>query len=93
MIINIGAEFGTHLESNEIASELIEILNKKLIEILNKIPEKEFILDFKDVLFVTMNFAQAYYAAKSESSKKISEINLSDTIKVTMGAADEAVNP
>ena len=40
-----------------------------------------------------MNFAQAYYAAKSESSKKISEINLSDTIKVTMGAADEAVNP
>ena len=85
MIINIGAEVGTHLESNEIASELIEILNK--------IPEKEFILDFKDVLFVTMNFAQAYYAAKSESSKKISEINLSDTIKVTMGAADEAVNP
>lgn len=85
MIINIGAEFGTHLESNEIASELIEILNK--------IPEKEFILDFKDVLFVTMNFAQVYYAAKSESSKKISEINLSDTIKVTMGAADEAVNP
>ena len=85
MIINIGAEFGTHLESNEIASELIEILNK--------IPEKEFILDFKDVLFVTMNLAQAYYAAKSESSKKISEINLSDTIKVTMGAADEAVNP
>ncbi len=85
MIINIGAEFGTHLESNEIAIELIDILNK--------IPEDEFILDFKDVLFITMNFAQAYYVAKSESSKKISEINLSDTIKVTMGAADEAVNP
>jgi hypothetical protein len=85
MIINIGAEFGTHLESNEIASELVDILNK--------IPEEEFILDFKDVLFITMNFAQAYYVAKSESSKKISEINLSDTIKVTMGAADEAVNP
>ena len=85
MIINIGAEFGTHLESNEIAIELIDILNK--------IPEEEFILDFKDVLFITMNFAQAYYVAKSESSKKISEINLSDTIKVTMGAADEAVNP
>ena len=40
-----------------------------------------------------MNFAQAYYQAKLESSKKISEINLSDSIKVTMGAADEAVNP
>ncbi|MBR6024391.1 MAG: hypothetical protein IK044_05425 [Methanobrevibacter sp.] len=85
MLINIGAEFGTHLESNEIASELVDILNK--------IPEDEFILDFKDVLFVTMNFAQAYYMAKSESSKKISEINLSETIKVTMGSADEAVNP
>ena len=85
MLINIGAEFGTHLESNEIASELVGILNK--------IPEDEFILDFKDVLFVTMNFAQAYYMAKSESSKKISEINLSETIKVTMGSADEAVNP
>ena len=85
MLINVGAEFGTHLESNEIASELIDILNK--------IPEDEFILDFKDVLFITMNFAQAYYLAKSESDKKISEINLSDTIKVTMGAADEAVNP
>lgn len=85
MIINIGAEFGTHLESNEIATELVDILNK--------IPEDEFILDFKDVLFITMNFAQAYYIAKSESSKKISEINLSDNIKVTMGATDEAVNP
>ena len=85
MLINVGAEFGTHLESNEIASELIDILNK--------IPEDEFILDFKEVLFITMNFAQAYYLAKSESDKKISEINLSDPIKVTMGAADEAVNP
>ena len=85
MLINIGAEFGTHLESNEIAIELVDILNK--------IPEDDFILDFKEVIFVTMNFAQAYYLAKSESSKKISEINISDSIKVTMGAADEAVIP
>ena len=85
MLINVGAEFGTHLESNEIAIELVGILNK--------IPEDNFILDFKEVIFVTMNFAQAYYLAKSESSKKISEINISDSIKVTMGAADEAVNP
>ena len=85
MIINIGAEFGTYLESNDIANELIAILNK--------IPEDEFILDFKEVIFVNMNFAQAYYAGKADSSKKISEINLSDNIRVTMGAADEAVNP
>lgn len=85
MLINIGAEFGTHLESSDIAVELIDILNK--------IPEDNFIIDFKDVIFITMNFAQAYYAAKAESSKKISEINLSDSIVVVMGAADEAVNP
>lgn len=85
MLINIGAEFGSHLETSDIANELVDILNK--------IPEKEFILDFKEVIFVTMNFAQAYYQAKAESSKKISEINLSDTINVIMGAADEAVNP
>ena len=85
MLINVGAEFGTHLESNDIAKEPVDILNK--------IPEDNYILDFKDVIFVTMNFAQAYYIAKSESSKKISEINFSDSIKVTMGAADEAVNP
>ena len=63
MMINLGAEFGTHLESSE------------------------------EVMFVTMNFAQAYYTAKLESDKKISEINLSDEVKVVMGAADEACNP
>lgn len=85
MMINVGAEFGTHLESSEIAVELIDILNK--------LPAEEFIIDFKDVTFITMNYAQAYYNAKNESSKKISEINISDEISVVMGAADEACNP
>lgn len=85
MLINVGAEFGTHLESSEIAVELVDILNK--------IPEEEFILDFKDVLFVTMNYAQAFYTAKYDSSKKISVINLSEEVNVIMGAADEACNP
>lgn len=85
MMINIGAEFGTHLESGEDAVELIDILNK--------IPKDEFIIDFKEVIFVTMNFAQAYYTAKYASDKKISEINLSDEVTVVMGAADEACNP
>lgn len=85
MLINVGAEFGTHLESGEIAIELIDILNK--------IPEEDFILDFKDVMFVTMNYAQAYYSAKLDSPKKISEINLSEEVSVIMGAADEACNP
>lgn len=85
MMINVGAEFGTHLESSDIAVELIEILDK--------LPADEFIIDFKDVMFVTMNYAQAYYAAKYGSSKRISEINISDEISVVMGAADEACNP
>ena len=85
MLINVGAEFGTHLESSEIATELIDILNK--------LPGDDFILDFKDVSFITMNFAQAYYNAKNESPKKISEINIGDEISVVMGAADEACNP
>ncbi len=85
MLINIGAEFGTHLESNEIAIELVDILNR--------IDGDDFILDFKEVVFVNMNFAQAYYNAKNESPKKISEINISDEISVVMGAADEACNP
>ncbi|MBO6122750.1 MAG: hypothetical protein J6P09_02775 [Methanobrevibacter sp.] len=85
MMINLGAEFGSHLESSDDAIELIDILNK--------IPENDFIIDFKEVHFVTMNFAQAYYTAKYESEKKISEINLSDEVTVVMGAADEACNP
>ena len=85
MLINIGAEFGTHLESGDIGIELIDILNR--------IPEDDFILDFKDVIFITMNFAQAYYGAKQESDKRISEINFSDNVKMIMDSADEAVNP
>ena len=56
-------------------------------------PGDDFILDFKDVSFVTMNYAQAYYKGKYDSPKKISEINISDEISVVMGAADEACNP
>ena len=85
MLINVGGEFGTHLESNEIAVELVDILNR--------IDGDDFILDFKQVVFVNMNFAQAYYNAKNESPKRISEINISDEINVVMGAADEACNP
>ena len=44
-------------------------------------------------MFVTMNYAQAYYSAKLDSPKNISEINISDEISVIMGAADEACNP
>ena len=51
MLINVGAEFGKSLETSEIAVELVDILNK--------IDGDDFILDFKQVVFVNMNFAQA----------------------------------
>ena len=82
MMINLGAEFGSHLESGDDAIELIGILNK--------IPKDDFIIDFKEVMFVTMNFAQAYYTSKLDSDKKISEINLSDEVRTIMGAAEES---
>ena len=85
MIINLGSEFGSYLESSDDAIELIDILNK--------IPDDYSSIYFKEVIFVTMNFAQAYYSSKYKSSKKISEINLSDEVSVVMGAADEACNP
>lgn len=81
-MINLGAEFGSHLESGDDAIELIDILNK--------IPKDEFIIDFKEVMFVTMNFAQAYYTSKLDSDKRISEINLSDEVRTIMGAAEES---
>ena len=84
MLINVGAEFGEDLETSEIAVELIDILNR--------IDGDDFIFDFKDVYFITMNFAQAYYNAKYQSPKKISEINIGDKIKVVMGTADEDSN-
>ena len=84
MLINVGGEFGTHLESNEIAIELVDILNK--------IDGDNFILDFKEVYFITMNFAQAYYTSKKASGKTIREINVSDNIKQIMGLAEEQVN-
>lgn len=62
MLINVGAEFGKSLETSEIAVELIDILNR--------IDGDDFILDFKEVIFITMNFAQAYYNAKYESPKR-----------------------
>lgn len=62
MLINVGADFGKTLESSEIAMELVDILNK--------IDKDDYILDFKDVHYVTMNFAQAYYTAKLDSPKR-----------------------
>ena len=82
MIIKIRDEINTALDFNKSATDLLDKINQ--------INEDDFIIDFKDVIFVTMNFAQAYYTEKYKSDKKISEINLSDEVTVVMGAADES---
>jgi hypothetical protein len=42
-------------------------------------------MDFEGVFFfISMGFAQAYYASKKRSPKKITEINLSKDVKPLM---------
>ena len=53
MMINLGAEFGSHLESGDDAVELIDILNK--------IPKDDFIIDFKEVLFEIFSFVMFFF--------------------------------
>lgn len=76
MIIKIKDEINNALDFNQSATEFI---NK-----LNQIEESDFIIDFEDVFFISMSFAQTYYASKKRSPKNITEINLSDDVKPMM---------
>ena len=76
LIINIAQEINSSLELNSYATDFIDKINQ--------INEKDFIIDFKDVTFVSRTFAQAYYASKRKSPKNITEINLSDDVKQLM---------
>lgn len=76
MIIKIKDEINTALDFNQSATELIDKINR--------INELDFIIDFEGVFFISMSFAQAYYASKKRSPKNITEINLSDDVKPMM---------
>ncbi|MDO5815164.1 MAG: hypothetical protein Q4Q18_05955 [Methanobrevibacter sp.] len=76
MIIKIKDEINTALDFNQSATEFITKING-----LN---ELEFIIDFEGIIFISRSFAQAYYASKKRSPKKITEINLSDDVKPMM---------
>ena len=76
VIINISEEINQSLELNSAASDLFSKINQA--------DGNEFIIDFKWVHFISRTFAQAYYASKNRSSKKITEINLSDDVKPMM---------
>ncbi len=76
MIVKIKEEINDALDFNQSATELIEKLNNS--------EECDFVIDFEGVFFISMSFAQAYYASKNRSSKQITEINLSDDVKPMM---------
>lgn len=76
MIIKIKDEINDALDFNKSATDFISKLNR--------CEEDNFIIDFEGVFFISMSFAQAYYASKNRSSKKITEINLSGDVKPMM---------
>jgi len=55
-----------------------------LFEMIEKLPEREIIIDFKNINFANRAFAHEYLTQKSKSSKMISEIRLSDDVKMMM---------
>ena len=76
VIIDISVEINKSLELN---SNAVNLFDK-----INSLDDDEFIIDFKDVYFISRTFAQAYYTSKKQSDKNISEINLSDDVKPMM---------
>ena len=85
MLINVGAEFWYTFESSEIAVELIDILNK--------MPADDFILDFKDVMLVTMNYLRHIIMLKMNPQKRFPRSISLMRLVLRWGAADEACNP
>lgn len=61
LIINIAHEINLSLELNIYATDFIDKINQ--------INESDFIVDFRDVTFVSRTFAQAYYASKKDPKK------------------------
>ena len=76
MIIKLKDEINRALDFNKSATDLFNKINQK--------NESDFTMDFDGVIFISMSFAQAYYASKKKSNKNISEINLSDDVKPMM---------
>lgn len=83
MIIKLRDEINTSLDFNKSATDLIDRINH--------LDESNFILDFEGIIFVSMSFAQAYYASKKRSPKNITEINLSDDVKPLMGMVENKI--
>lgn len=83
MIIKLKDKINTSLDFNQSASELFKEINQE--------NEDKFIMDFDGIIFISMSFAQAYYASKKRSPKNITEINLSDDVKPMMDMIEKQI--
>ncbi len=76
MIIKLKDQINSALDFNQSATELFDKINQS--------SDMDFVLDFEGIVFISMSFAQAYYASKKRSPKKVTEINLSDDVRPMM---------
>jgi len=83
VIIKLKDKINTSLDFNQSASELFKEINQE--------NEDKFIMDFDGIIFISMSFAQAYYASKKRSPKNIIEINLSDDVKPMMDMIEKQI--
>jgi len=55
-----------------------------LFEMIENLPEREIIIDFKNIDFANRSFAHEYLTQKSKSSKTVSEVHLSEDVKMML---------
>ena len=69
-------KINSSLEMNSAAVEFLDDVDK--------INDKDILIDFTGVVFVGRSFAQSYFTKKNKLNKNISEINISEEVKPLM---------
>lgn len=77
-------KINSSLEMNSAAVEFLEDVDK--------ISEKDILIDFTGVIFVSRSFAQSYFSKKSKMDKNITEINISEGVKPLMDMISKKFN-
>lgn len=57
---------------------------EQLFNEINKTNDKDIILDFSRIDFISLSFAQAYIAYKKQCDKNIKELNVTKENKITL---------
>lgn len=77
-------KINSSLEMNSAAVEFLEDVDK--------ISEKDILIDFTGVIFVSRSFAQSYFSKKSKMDNNITEINISEGVKPLMDMISKKFN-